>query len=352
VTALLQSLNDLEAAFGRERIDPAPFAAVLERVRAHVRLYAKLEKDLVGAVTVTYPAHLLEGIEVDSVEALADRERRRLELDRHETTDLMELLDREGLKVVRVRFPEGSPLEGFFLFDPETGPVFVVDAALERRAADMVFARLYGYFLLDTDPYQIRLARRAGDATDPSAERSFEFAAALLVSRMALRAYLVASGWSEGQAVGPEQVEQLAVYFDVSRRTILARVLSLGIPVADLPASLEEGDAASAPAEGAAPETGSPETSTQVVLPERFVRLALEAHSRGRLPVADLARALDTDTEGATRLAARFQLGENGDGGEGGERGEGEEGGGEEGGEGESDEPGEPQEPRGSGGAS
>lgn len=300
MTELLQRLGDLEAAMQREGVDPAPFAGALERVRAHLAVYRRLEEELLGHVTVSYPRHLLEEESIESVEALADRERRRLELDRHET-DLMDVLDREGLKVYRVPFPAGSTLEGFFLFDPETGPVLVVDASLERRAADLVFARLYGYFLLDSDPYRIRLARRAGSSTDPAVERGFEFAASLLVGRQTLVAYLTAAGWQSGDSVTAETVEQLAVYFDVSPRTILARTLTLGLPVVGVARGLDP--------EPESPQAGSgPPDGPETRIPERFIRLALEAHARGKIKLAGLARALETDEAGARRLAARFRL--------------------------------------------
>jgi len=306
MTALLQRLGDLESALERERIDPAPFAAALARIRAHLETYAKLETELLGHATVTYPRHLVEGAEVESLEDLADRERRRLELDRHET-GLMEVLDREGLKVYRVHFPAGAGLEGLFLFDPDIGPVLVVDAGLPRRDADLVFARLYGIFLLDTDPYRIRLARPAGADTDRQAERGFEFAAALLVGRRPLLAYLTALGWSEGQPVTSGAVEQMAVYFDVRPRTILARILTLGLPVAGLAESLQAEGPAGAAGSGGPPAPAQP-AAPETVLPERFVRLALEAHARGALSLARLARALETDEVGAQRLAARFRL--------------------------------------------
>jgi hypothetical protein len=46
-------------------------------------------------------------------------------------------------------------------------------------------------------------------------------------------------------------------------------------------------------------------------VPERFTRLALEAHARGALTLNALALYLETDARSAKALAARFDMGSN-----------------------------------------
>jgi Zn-dependent peptidase ImmA (M78 family) len=288
-------LADLEAALEQHALDPGIYEDLLVRIRHWAKRYAALERRLLGAVSFPVPEHLLEDLGVETnPETLADRERRRLEVDHHDL-DLMTRLDRHGLKVARFRFPEHGDLEGIFLFDAGTGPLLVVDARLEESAADLVFARLYGHFLMDNDPYEIRFARRTVAGEDESGTRAYEFAAALLVGRAELDAYLAAMGWKPGEPLPREAPAQLVVYFDVTLRMILARLLAAGyLEVGELPADLPD-------------DRRSPESVT-TDLPERFVRLALEAHARKFLTLPELARALDTDIAGARRLAGRFRL--------------------------------------------
>jgi len=290
-------LADLEAALERDGLDPGLFGTLFGRIRTWAHRYAALELRLLGAVSFPVPEHLLEDLgTAPNPESLADRERGRLGIDHHDL-DLMSRLDRDGLKVARFPFPEGGDLEGVFLFDAETGPLLVVDARLEEPAADLVFARLYGHFLMDNDPYEIRLARRTVAGEDESGTRAYEFAAALLVGRAELDAYLAALGWKAGDSLPAEAPAQLEVYFGVTRRMILARLLAAGyLGVDDLLEDLAGTPLESFPGEG------------NTIMAERFVRLALEAHARGILTLKELARALDTDTKGARILASRFQL--------------------------------------------
>jgi len=293
-----QNLDELDAALTREGLDPDAFVNEVNHLVEHLERYARLETALLGHVTVSVPRHLLEegtADGVDPVEVLAHRERERLELTGNDPGFLMGRLDREGLKVVRANFLAGTPVVGFFLFDHDAGPILVVDETLGPEEQDFVFARLYGYFLMDNDPYQIRVASRDVPSTDDRAARAVRFAAAFLIDREELDRYLTAIPWSPGDPLTDVILGQLHAYFGVSPRTLVARLFSLGY--------VDAYDVPMLPGETGI-ETGDP----GLRFPERFVRLALEAYARDSLTLEELAEHLETDTTSAERLADRFRL--------------------------------------------
>ncbi len=302
---LLQNLDQLPRALADAGVDAGAHAALLARVGAFLERYADLEKRLLGHVWVTLPAHLLElepsGEPLTAAESLAGRERERLGLGQAEAGDVMALLDREGIKVYRPEFPPGSPLAGLFLFDRERGPLLVADGGLAPEDGDHVFARLYAHYLMDHDPYRIRLVpREPGAATEASDVRAEAFAGAFLVSLEGMAAFLKAAGWKQGEPVPAETLAQLRVYFEVGARTLLSRLVALRlVKPADLPRLLRELE----PAGG-----GSTMERKAEAIPERFRRLALEAHAVGLFDDRTLAEYLETDQTAALRLAARFEM--------------------------------------------
>lgn len=296
----LQNLDELEAALTRAGLDPETFLDQVSDLRDHLTRYSDLETALLGHVTVAVPRHLLEeeGPEgLDPVESLASRERERLELSGNDAGFLMTQLDREGLKVARTSFLAGSVILGFFLFDHDAGPILVFDDTLGPEERDFVLARLYGNYLMDNDPYQIRLASREVRSTDDRAARAVRFAAAFLINREELDRYLKAIDWNQGDSLTREVLDQLQAYFGVSRQTLVARLFSLGyVHSFDAPELVGQAEA-------------GPEIESQGLrLSERFIRLALEAHAREILSLEDLAVHLETDVAAAERLADRFRL--------------------------------------------
>jgi Zn-dependent peptidase ImmA (M78 family) len=308
VSRLLQNLADLHEAFAAAGADRVSHRGTLQAVRDYATRYAHLEKLVLGAVSLPVPVHLFEegaSLPEDplaAAEIVAGRERRRLALGDREAGDVMRLLDRESLKVYRTGFPEDSPIEGFFLFDPDAGPLLVANAALAPLEADFLFARLYAHYLFDNDPYRIRIAAGGPNGYEASI-RAIAFASAFLVSRDGLSGYLEAAGWREGAPLSPGLLEQLALYFEVAYRTLLARLLSLGLlEASEVPPLLD------ALRDARDPELSQRGTSA---VPERFTRLALEAHARGALTLNALALYLETDARSAKALAARFDMGSN-----------------------------------------
>jgi hypothetical protein len=306
----LHGIADLEAAFSEAGLADEAHAALRARCARFLERYAALEESLLGGVTFPVPEHLLEdrGPEepLAAVEALAHRERERLAWGGTGERNLVALLDREGLKIYRPPFPEGTPLEGFFLFDEGAGPGFVLDAHLGPSAANGVAGRLYAHYLLDHDPYTIHLLRSDGAGEGARELRARHFAGALLMDPEELRRYLKAlsprdPAGAADPGITPEIVRQLVTYFEVDARTLLARLVLLGVlGPEDLPGL------SAALVEERTPASLDP----LVLLPERYVRLALEAHGRGTIPLDALAVLLECDAVTAAHLAAHFQMGE------------------------------------------
>jgi hypothetical protein len=299
---LLQNLDQLEEAVSRAGLATKPLAPLLDRVRSHIGRYTKLESELAGGVGVDLPLHLLDEEEAlepeEQARHVARRERVRLDLGDGPVGGMRVLLEHEGLKVYLPPFPPETGLLGFFLFDEQAGPVFVADGGLEPDRADLVLAQLYGNFLLDHDPYSIRLVTAAGNG-DPAAERARRFATVFLVSPEGLARYLVALGWEPGGALSVSDVRELALFFEMLPARFLERLQDLRFGDLPDPAEVEGGEPAGAPPPGEPVELGP--------LSERFLRLALEGHARGLLDDASLARHLETDRRGAMRMAARFR---------------------------------------------
>lgn len=304
-TDRLQNLDEIPAALARLGLVDEDHAAWHRRIVEFVRRYARLERKLLNDVPVQFPAYLLETrLPEDPIaagESLAELERPRLRLGHEEAGDVRALLDRQGFKVYEPPSPSHSPLEGLFLFDRDVGPVFVVDGRLADAERDFVLARLYGHFLADHDPYEIRFALRGDVAADsPNTLRAQAFAAAFLVDREGLLEYLKHSGHDPAAPIGADLAFQLAVFFEVGARSLLSRLLTLGLlphdGVGELFERLRSEFAETVPErEGGA-------------VPERFVRLALEAHARGMLTAGKLAVYLETEPAAARALASRFRL--------------------------------------------
>ena len=295
----LQNLDQLEEALLQAGLDPVSHRRLLEQVRSHLGRYVRLETELLGHVSIPVPRHLLgtppPGESRAAVENLAHQERERLEIAQGTTDTLLARLDREGLKVYRAPFPLESPLSGFFLFDRDVGPVLVVDESLKTHDADLVFARLYGHYLMDNDPYEIRLAMQEPTFLNAATERAREFAGAFLIDKEELDRYLDGLAWSPEDSLTDEVLGHLTAYFNVGPQAVKERLFQLqylhGIaePEAD--------------AQGSGSGDGE-----EHLLPERFVRLALEAHAREVISLETLALHLEADTASALRLADRFRL--------------------------------------------
>ena len=298
----LQNLSDLSAALSEAGLDASAHEDSLRRVREFFTGYAELETKFLGDVPLNFPTHLLErplpDDPLEAGETLAGLERDRLGLSAGQTEGVLHFLDRQGLKVYRAALPPDSTLEGFFLFDRKAGPLFVVNRGLATVESDFVAARLYGHYLVDNDPYIIRVVR-SGGSIDDEGLRASAFAASFLVSREGVEEYLGAMGRSQG-AIDADTAYHLTVFFEVGYRTLVSRLLAMKRLAADEVAPLVD----RLKTEHGLP----PDLHPAGPLPERYVRFALEGHARKHFNIQALAGYLETDPRIALELAERFSL--------------------------------------------
>jgi Zn-dependent peptidase ImmA (M78 family) len=283
---------------------------LFDRFVGIARRQAALETLVLGAVPLSFPAHLLEGAErsddpLAEGTALAALEARRLALTPGLGPDFERALQDEGLKVIALPFPAGAGLLGAFVFDAATGPAVLVDAAAPPRLRSYALAHEYGHFLADNDPYRTWVCRASGGAADSREElRAHGFAGALHVPAAPLVAYLDAAGTKPGDPIEADLLRQLRVYFDADDRALLGALLAAGrIHRGDIPGLLSE----TGPDEAF---DGAPEATIDGVPPgysDRHVRLAVMAYRAGHYDVAELAQALETGADTALRLDAQFQ---------------------------------------------
>lgn len=298
--ALPQNLDQLDLALTEAGFAAKDFSGLVDRVHLHFRYYTELEKELLGTVPINFPAYLLETpLSDDPAEGaskVAGLERERLKLGDGAAGDIVDMLERQGHKVYRPSFPE-SRLNGFFLFDKVSGPVFVINRDLDYIETDYVATVLYGHFLMDHNPYRIELQVQSGEAASHNRLRASFFAHEFLISREGLESYLKALEIEPGGTLSAEIVSHLATYFEVGVRTMLSRLLTLGyLQQSDLEAMANL-------------EVDLPERiTTSSTVSERFTRLALEAHATGHLDRDQLAAYLETDRPHAMQLADQFKI--------------------------------------------
>lgn len=265
------------------------------------RHFAYLERLVVGEVSFELPNYaasglpVLEGTVEDQGADLARRERERLVLEEGPVVGVRDILDNMGIKVMAMPMPDGSDVDGGFLFRSDIGPCIMLSASLSARERTMEMAHQYCHFLTDFDPYLPRVClggRPPG--VDPCEDRARSFALEFFVPEESLVSLLGGRGLGD---VGEPELDALAIYFGVPPRAIAEQLGKLGL------------DASSGAGESDDRER-VPSNEGTVGLPERFVRLAVEAHSKGLISDVRMGRLLQVSAEVAHELVAYFSSGE------------------------------------------
>jgi Zn-dependent peptidase ImmA (M78 family) len=300
----------LVAAADRVELRGDELRGLFERFVTLGRKQAALEALVLGAVPLSFPAHLLEGATASDDPlaqgaALAGRESERLGLTPGLGAELERTLQDEGVKVIALPFPDGSGLLGAFVFDGAIGPALLVDAAAPPRLRGYAMAHGYGHFLADNDPYRAFACRASGGATDSPAElRAHGFAGALHVPPDALKGYLDAAGVAAGDPIEADLLRQLRVYFEADDRALLGALLAAG--------RIRRSDIAGLLVEAGADAAGEPPTEAGFgALPagfsKRHILLAVMAYRAGHHDLAALARQLEIDPATAAHIERQFQ---------------------------------------------
>ncbi len=296
--------------------DPGAEQGVLLREFVHLsRCFAFLERIIQGDILYDLPVHLQTALAPDlsmaeQGERLAAEELGLIDWQPGPSGELAGVLDDLGIKVF---FREGvvndrdDLLWGAFRYTGEVGPAIVVGTTADDPRASFVLSHEFGHLVADVSPYRPRCCswepRNLTNARPaPEEERADRFARALLMPAAVIRALLAqlaAPGPTE--TAGDPREEQIARVFEAPASLVARRLEDLGLPPLPIPAFPDE--RRSAPADGD-PRDDSP----GLVLPVRYVNLALAAYGNGIADEDELARFLDSDLEGARRMIEWAQL--------------------------------------------
>jgi Zn-dependent peptidase ImmA (M78 family) len=266
--------------------------------------FARLERLVQGEVAFELPTHVtddpavLSGSALEQGARLAGLERERLRLGEDPLEDVEAIMDAMGMKVLAVPMPAGSDVAGGFFFNSEVGPCIMVNARLEADERAFSIAHQYGHFLADFNPYTPRVCMRGEpEREEPSEERATGFAEAFMLPGGSLD--LLMNGY-RAMGTGPREVKALSIHYGVPVWVVAHRLRGIGFDVSDV-----QEDAESAPATEDAPADPH--------LPERLVRLALEARLRGLISPLRMARLLRMEYSTAERLYSYYSEADQGD---------------------------------------
>jgi len=294
--------------------------------------YAYMERRIQGDLLCELPAHLavLHGMDhagwVEEAEALAEAERRCLEIPDGPIEDLAELLDDRGIKVFEWPQGAGRELAGAFLMGEETGPALLSLAPAGSPDGRLLLAHAYGHLVADIDPYENRfcpLGSAAGGlglggrlAGEPEPENDFDgisaserradlFARSLLVPRDHFTRTLREFGQGGADGFSPDRLAGVGYYYGVSPAVILCRLVDMeiltaaaaGVLAAQFPVTgrAHAGDARSG---------GDPVAGALGALPRRFLNLSLALYIKGRVSKSQMGVLLGSGEESVNEVLA------------------------------------------------
>jgi len=179
---------------------------------------------------------------------VADQERRRLGIGDAPINDVVELLEKHGVRTATIDLPQD--ISGLTLVDVEVGPFIAVNRSEHMRRRQFSYAHEYAHVLLDSD--SVGRISRASEAADLIEVRANSFAANLLLPEAGVREVLDALGKNvegrilvetpvgDDEAVGIEarssgkpakiqmhDVVLISHQFGVSRQVVLYRLKNL-----------------------------------------------------------------------------------------------------------------------------
>lgn len=228
---------------------------------------------------------------IEDAEHMAENEWRRLGLGDEPMKDIFSLIESQGVHVIRQDMGAGA-FDGAFLYSRENGAFMIINSS--RPLGRQVFTTAHEYC------HCLR-HRRSGILIDQSTQENNQqaektpverfahlFAAAFLMPRRALEKAVK----NLNKHVGPEEAIQLKRYFGVSYQAMVYRLLNLNV----IPKSRKEEFLRIRPNALESSIFGvSEETPAPAGLPERYVRIALDAYLMGKVTISRLAELLNTD---------------------------------------------------------
>lgn len=175
-----------------------------------------------------YPVELprAKGEAIRQGEALAEKERKRLDLGAAPIRDVADLLESQGTRTAWIDLPNG--ISGITLRDREAGVLVVVNRRHPLPRRRFSYAHEYGHVLVDADrPASISLEDQREDLREV---RANAFAAALLMPESGAREYLSSLGKvGKDEKIFLHDLALFAHHFGVSRPAALFRLQNLGL---------------------------------------------------------------------------------------------------------------------------
>jgi Zn-dependent peptidase ImmA (M78 family) len=185
-----------------------------------------------------------------------------------------------------------SAFDGAFLYSRENGAFIIINSS--RPLSRQVFTAAHEYC------HCLR-HRRSGILIDQSTQETYQQADTTPVERFAhlfASAFLMPKRAIEkavknlNKHVGPEEAIQLKRYFGVSYQAMVYRLLNLNV----IPKSRKDEFLQIRPTALESSIFGvSEETPVPAGLPERYVRIALDAYLMGKVTISRLAELLNMD---------------------------------------------------------
>ncbi|MCX6069416.1 MAG: XRE family transcriptional regulator [Chloroflexi bacterium] len=165
---------------------------------------------------------------------IAEQERRRLELGTEPVRGVIDLLERQGVRIGAITPLSGDALDGFYLETEELGPCVAVnpheDDSWSGLRAVFTAAHEYAHWLLRDRQVEV-FVFQPGDE-DLLEVRANAFAAAFLVPPDGIRAYFDSAGMLRERRIthlSPGDVVRAMDHFGVSRLALLYRLMNLDL---------------------------------------------------------------------------------------------------------------------------
>ncbi|MDD4933518.1 MAG: XRE family transcriptional regulator [Methylacidiphilaceae bacterium] len=162
----------------------------LGRELANLEWLVGLDHDTAAAVRYSLPSPRSKSEAIRQGADVADQERRRLGIGDAPVSNIIELLETQGVRTALVDLPED--VSGLTLFDREVGPFVVVNEREHLLRRTFSFAHEYGHVLLDRDAQ--RMISRDSHRDDLPEVRANSFAANLLMPATGVRQFLATLG--------------------------------------------------------------------------------------------------------------------------------------------------------------
>jgi len=287
--------------------------AELIAVHGFCREYADLERLVVGQGYFQVPEYHVsprsrrEENAIREGERLAANERRRLGLGSAPVRDMMALLEKQGIKVVKWRFPQASKVSGCFFLPKEVGPCIVVNPAHLHVRTNFTAAHEYCHFIRDRDRLPAEACNLKGVVSqrEPYEIRANAFAASFLMPEEGVEEFLEELGLTRKSTLGPEDVVLAQQFFGVSYLAMLYRLQNLGWLTGEQRERLQTFK----PTEVSRRLGLEIERKEEdLLIPLRFLRLALEAYRGGKISLGKFANMLRMSRQEAMGLLKSLNI--------------------------------------------